>query len=152
MPKLNKVMVPESTIAANRPTKDGKKHATKRILPLATLTEESAKAALVGLQEYLTTNKAILAGEECVMIRKNGTEMKATPKAADNQKEDVALLPNFGLPTTFTELFDAINNAVEAKHRNQMGAWLTNEFVEPKSGKTRAATDDGTLGDDIAVA
>jgi hypothetical protein len=152
MPKLNKVMVPESAIAASRPTKDGKKHATKRVLPVATLAEETEKAAIVGLREYLATNKAILAGEVCQMVRKNGTVLDVTPKAADKQAEDVALLPNFGLPTTFGELFDAINNAVEAKHRNQMGAWLTKEFVEDKAGKAKSATDDGTLADDLAVA
>lgn len=151
MPKLNKVMVPESTIAKTR-TKDEQQHATKRILPVATLEKEDAKAAMVGLQEYLATNKAILAGEVCQMVRKNGTVLEVTPKSAASQAENVALLPNFGLPTTFAELFDAINNAVEAKHRNQMGAWLTNEFTEPKTGKAKSATDDGTVGDDVEVA
>lgn len=148
--KVTRTIVPESTISKGRPTKDGKDHATKRILPLLVIESDDPKAAFKAFTEYLATNAAICAGEEVELVTASGAVRKATPKNGnDHQAENVALLPNHDLPTTFADLVDAINAGVEQKHRNQMGAWLTKSFTEPKKGKK---DEPAAIADDMEIA
>jgi hypothetical protein len=150
MARITKALVPESQIAKER-CKDGNKHSTKRILPMLTIADESPKAFVAAVTEYLAANKAICAGEETEIVMASGKVHKVTPKdATAAQAEGVTLLPNADLPITYADLVDAINKAVEALHRNQMGAWLTKTFTVPKAGAKTVV--DGIVPDDETFA
>lgn len=128
---------------------DGNEHTATRILPAATLGEENLKAFAKAIEEYLTTNKALAAGEDANIIRSDGASK--TVKTTDTDDLDgSAKVFRTGLPLTFGDIIDLVNAAVEQKHRNQIGAALTAKFDKKnaeKSTRSDKVTDTPDLDD-----
>lgn len=154
MPRILKGIRVVSKLAATRAI-DNKEHTAGRLLPEATIDGEDGKAFATAINAYLALNKAIIAGEKIELVGQgrdadgNVVEKIKEVTASDVAKEGGVVVPSKDLPTTYVEIIDLINAAMIAKHRNQLGAFLSSNFDKQQAGKTKS-TEAGPIDvDDI---
>lgn len=147
MPKLTHVSVVKSAMSANK-AKDGKAHNAGKLIPALVATDATAKGFMTAVDNFLAACGGLMQGEAVTLVLPDGKTVTRKPSATPVEGKNV--FPSNHLPTSYTDLLDAIQAGVNARHRNLTGAWLTANFSKDTDAASKSDSGSNLSEDDIA--